>query len=178
MAYEKDLQLSAKFAYHLNKLGMLDSLVVSYQNFRDTQNAPFEMKDKRIAIQSTFKGLCELYASRGFDQDKLITSSEILKEAKEIVKEFWDDDNEAWQKRPETESTKMVTEKIDKIQTEKDKNKKTYVIDIKGKGKVKDFHAECFADSKEQAYDIILKQHPGLANSSKSAVTKIIKLKK
>ena len=176
--YEKDLQLSAKFAYHLNKLGMLDALVISYQNFRDTQNAPFEVKDKRIAIQSTFKGLCELYASRGFDGDKLITSSQILKEAKNIVDEFWSDGVETWEKRPETESTKMVTEKVEKIKKEQDKNKKDYVIDIKGKGDIKDFHAECSADSKEKAYDIILKQYPGLGKSPKSAVIKIIKLKK
>lgn len=176
MAYEKDLQLSAKFAYHLNKLGMLDALVVSYQNFRDSQNAPFIMKDKRVAIQSTFNDLCVLYASKGNDK---ITSSEILKEAKEIVNEFWNDSNEeVWEKRPESESTKMVTEKIVDIKKEQDKNKKIYTIDIPGKGNVKDFHAECSADSKEKAYEVMLKQHPGLKGSPKSAVIKIIKLKK
>ena len=173
--YEKDLQLSAKFAYFLNQQGMLDALVISYQTFREQQNYPFELKEKRIAVQAVFKGLCELYASRGFDEKKLITSDKILKETKEVVKKFWDLKEETWEKRPEKESTKMVTEKIEKIKEEQSKNKKLFILDIKGKGKGNDFHAECAADSKENAYKLLVAKFPALKKQKKETVIKTIK---
>lgn len=185
--YEKDLSLSPKFSYFLNRQGMLDALVIAYQTFREQQNFPFEIKEKRIATQAVFKGLCELYASRGFDEKKPITSKDILEEANEIVDNIWKNgEGEMWQKRPETESGKMVKEKIkeEKGKAIKEENEKkdgkTYTIDIKGdedKG-ISDFHAECSANSKAEAYEILLKENPGLEKSPKSAVTKIIKLKK
>ena len=174
MSYEKDLQLSAKFAYFLNQAGQLDALVIAYQTFREGQNYPFELKDRRIAVQSVFKGLCELYASRGFTEKDLITSKKILEEAKGIVKEIWDTKEKDWEKRPEKESTKMVMEKLEKAK--KDLTK-TYVLDIKGAKGAKDFHAEYNAEDKEMAYKLMLKGFPGLKKSSKSAVLKNIKEK-
>lgn len=176
--YEKDLQLSAKFAYFLNQQGMLDALVISYQTFREQQNFPFELKERRIAVQAVFKGLCELYASRGFDEKKLITSDKILEEAKEVVKKFWDLKEETWEKRPEKESTKMVTEKIEKVKKEQSKNKKLFVLDIKGNGKTKDFHATCATDSKEDAYKILVAKFPTLKKQKKETVIKTIKEEK
>jgi len=173
--YEKDLQLSAKFAYFLNQTGQLDALVVAYQGFREAQNFPFELKERRIATQAVFKGLCELYASRGFNKEDLKSSDEILKEAKEIVKNIWDTKEEIWEKRPEKESTKMVTEKIEKTKKEQSKNKKLFVLDIKGKGKGKDFHAVCAADSSEEAYKILVGKFPALEKQKKETVIKTIK---
>lgn len=175
MSYEKDLTLSPKFSYYLNQQGMLDALVIAYQTFREQQNYPFELKEKRIAVQAVFKGLCELYASRGFDEKKLITSDKILEEAKEVVKKFWDLKEETWEKRPEKESTKMVTEKIEKVKKEQSKNKKLFVLDIKGKGEAKGFHAVCAADSKENAYEILVKKFPALKKQKKETVIKTIK---
>ena len=176
--YEKDLTLSPKFSYFLNQTGQLDALVVAYQTFREQQNYPFELKEKRIAVQAVFKGLCELYASRGFDEKKLITSDKILEEAKEIVKKFWDTKEETWEKRPEKESTKMVTEKIKAEKEKTDKDKKLFVLDIKGKGKAKDFHAVCAADSKEEAYEALVGKYPALKKQKKEVVIKTIKLEK
>ena len=176
--YEKDLTLSPKFAYHLSQTGQLDALVVAYQAFRESQNFPFELKDKRIAIQSVFKGLCELYASRGFDKKNLKSSGEILGEAKGIVENIWDTNEKTWEKRPEKESTKMVEEKI-KVEKEKiDKDKKLFVLDIKGKGKAKDFHAVCAADSEEEAYEALVGKFPALKKQKKEVVIKTIKLEK
>jgi len=178
MSYEKDLTLSPKFSYFLNQTGQLDALVIAYQTFREQQNYPFELKEKRIAVQAVFKGLCELYASRGFDEKKLITSDKILEEAKEIVKKFWDLKEETWEKRPEKESTKMVEKKI-KVEKEKiDKNKKLFVLDIKGGGKAKDFHATCATDSKENAYEILVEKFPALKKQKKETVIKTIKEEK
>ena len=113
MTYTKDLELSAKFAHFLNQQGMLDSLVIAYQSFRESQNFPFELKEKRIATQAVFKGLCEFYASRGFKGEKLVSSDEILKEAREIVENIWKTDPVVWEKRAEKESTKMVEKNLD-----------------------------------------------------------------
>lgn len=176
--YNKDLHISPKFAYHLNKQGMLDALVIAYQAFRETQNFPFEIKERRIAVQAVFKGLCELYASRGFKEENLISSKEILKEAKEIVEKIWTLDEKMWERKPEKESTKMVTEKIEGLKKEQNKDKKTFILDIKGQGKAKDFHVESMAKTKEEAYQAMLKEYPGLEKSTKSAVIKRIKLKK
>jgi len=173
----RDLYISPKLAYFLNRQGMLDALIIAYQAFREQQNYPFEIKDKRIAIQSVFKGLCELYASRGFDEKKLITSEEILEEANRIVEEIWQPKEKMWEKRPETESGKMVKEKIDEEKKKAEKNKKTYIIDIKGNEESLDFHAECQAESKQEAYEILLEKYIGLGKSSKAAVIKKIKLK-
>lgn len=177
----RDLEISPKFAYFLNKQGMLDALVIAYQSFREQQNFPFAIKEKRIAKQAVFKGLCELYASRGFDEKELITSKEILKEVDEVVSSIWNEKESLWNKREKTESGKMVEETIikqkEKIE-EVNKNKKTYTIDIKGGEDIPDFHAECLADSKEEAYEILIKENPGLKKSTKSAVAKIIKIKK
>jgi len=178
MTYSKDLDLSPKFAHFLSEQGMLDSLVIAFQSFREAQNYPFELKDKRIATQAVFKGLCEFYASRGFKDDKLVSSKEILEEAKEVVENIWKTESKTWEKRPEKESTKMVEKKIEKEKKEQDKDKKTYTLDIKGDNKVSDFHTECLAKTKEEAYEIMVKEHPGLGKSSKSAIIKIIKLNK
>jgi len=67
------LYLSAKFAAYLLHKGMLDPLTLAYQEFLERQNFPFELKEKRIAVQAVFKGLCELYASRGFKEEDLIS---------------------------------------------------------------------------------------------------------
>jgi len=182
----RDLELSAKFAYFLNRQGMLDALVIAFQTFREQQNFPFEIKEKRIATQAVFKGLCELYASRGFDEKKLTTSKDILAEANVVVEDIWNNGKgKMWEKRPETESGKMVKEKIEEekekiVKEEKkiEKDKKVYTIDIKGNGETVDFHAECSANSKTEAYEVMLKEYPGLGKSAKSAVIKIIKLKK
>lgn len=176
--YEKDLHLSPKLAYFLNQQGMLDALIVAYVTFREQQNYPFELKEKRIAVQAVFKGLCELYASRGFDQKELISSDKILEEARGIVKKFWDSKEETWEKRPEKESTKMVTEKIEKTKKEQSKDKKLFVLDIKGKGEMKDFHALCAADSKEEAYEALVEKYPTLKKQKKEVVIKTIKLEK
>lgn len=173
--YEKDLHLSPKFAYFLNQQGMLDALVISYQTFREQQNFPFELKEKRTAVQVVFKGLCEFYASRGLDEKKLITSDKILEDAKEVVKKFWDLKEETWEKRPEKESTKMVTEKIEKVKKEQGKGKKLFVLEIKGKGEANDFHAECATDSKENAYKLFVAKFPALKKQKKETVIKTIK---
>lgn len=174
----QDLHLSPKFAYFLGQQGMLDPLVTAFQTFREAQNYPFELKDKRIATQAVFKGLCEFYASLGFKEGKLVSSEDILKEAKEVVENIWKAESKTFEKRPEKESTKMVEEKIEKINKEQDKDKKLYTIDIAGKGESPDFHAECLAKTKAEAYEIMIKQHPGLGKSKESAVLKIIKIKK
>ena len=72
----------------------------------------------------------------------------------------------------------MVEEKIDKINKEQNKDKKTYILDIAGKGESPDFHTECLAKTKTEAYEIMIKQHPGLGKSKESAVLKLIKIKK
>jgi len=170
--YNKDLYLSPKFAYYLSQIGQLDPLVVAYQTFREMQNYPFELKDKRIAIQSVFKGLCELYASRGFNKEDMKSSKEILEESKAIVENIWSKKEKDWEKRPEKESTKMVMEKIKKT---KKGLTKTYVLDIKRAKGQKDFHIECQSENKEDAYNVMLKENPGLEKSAKSAVLKKIK---
>ena len=177
----------------------MDALVTAFQKFRDQQNFPFILKEKRIAVQAVFKGLCELYASRGFDEKKLITSDKILDESKRIVDRFWDMKEENWEKRPEKESGKMVADKVEKIKKEQvekqkepdvpdtkenvkaeqvEKQKKLYVLDIKGKGKAKDFHALAAADSKEEAYEALIQKYPALKKQKKETVIKTIKEEK
>ena len=176
----RDLQISPKFAYFLNRQGMLDALIIAYQTFREQQNFPFEIKEKRIAVQAVFKGLCELYASNESFKKNPFNSKDIFKEANEIVNELWEEKEKLWNKRPETESGKMVQELINeekkKIENN-NKDKKTYIIDVKGNKIQPDFHGECVAKSKTKAYKILLEKYPGLAKSQKTSVIKLIKLK-
>jgi len=86
---EKDLYLSPKFADFLADRGMLKALVNAYRQFREKENYPFEIENKRIMKQSVFKGLCEFYASQGFDKE--ISIKDIIRETEEVVEKLFEE---------------------------------------------------------------------------------------
>ena len=60
--YSSDLHLSPKFANYLAQRGMLDALINGLKLYRDYQNYPYVLAQKRIIKQSVFKALCEYHA--------------------------------------------------------------------------------------------------------------------
>jgi hypothetical protein len=61
--YSQDLTLSAKFSNYLAKIGILEPLINCLKQYRDHQNYPFVLSQKRIIKQSVFKALCEYYSN-------------------------------------------------------------------------------------------------------------------
>ena len=56
----RDLYLSAKFADYLREIGLLEPLVNALKIYREKQNFPFELKDKRIIKQALAKPYADL----------------------------------------------------------------------------------------------------------------------
>ena len=86
-----DLQLSAKFANYLAKLGMLEPLVNGLKLFREYQNYPFVLAQKRIIKQSVFKALCEYYVG-GAKKPKVDT---LLDKVEQIAEKIYGEDRSA-----------------------------------------------------------------------------------
>lgn len=106
-----DLYLSAKFADYLRNIGMLEALVNALKIYRERENYVFQLQDMRIIKQSVFKGLCEFYASQGFNKE--VDIEKILQETEEVAKRLYGE-------RPKSVSEEITTEiKKRKVQKRK-----------------------------------------------------------
>jgi len=158
------LSISPKFALFLKEKKLLTPLVNSLKIFMEQQNYPFYLKDQRIVKQSVFKAIAELYSQKSEipDVDKL------AEETEKITKRLMED---TLKKKDDSETVELDFEA-----PEQEDNLKSYELELKTLNKTFQFQAK--AKNKEEAYTILLKRHPGLKKSSKSAILKKIKIKK
>lgn len=90
----KDLRISAKFAHHLARLGMLMPLVNALRAFRDRENYPFYLEQKRIIKQAVLKAIgnekltLQKISSEKF-QKKLDEVADQIYGTKEKTREQW-----------------------------------------------------------------------------------------
>mgnify|MGYP001560363573 CR=1 FL=1 len=118
------LYLSPEFAYRLSKIGMLEALIHEYRKFKEDNNYPFELNDKRIIRQTIFKGLCDYYGNIG----KKTTIEQILKQIDKIADEIYGE-------KPKNtaeitmEELREYQEKIKKNQEEKTAEEKIPIIE-------------------------------------------------
>jgi len=76
-----DLYFSPKFANYLREIGMLEALINALKIFRERENYPFELEQRRIVKQAVFKGLCDYYGKGA----KKPSVEQILKRTEEIA---------------------------------------------------------------------------------------------
>lgn len=86
-----DLYLSPKFAHYISKIGMLEPLINSLKEYREHQNFPFVLAQKRIIKQSVFKALCEYHAGTA-KKPKIDT---LLAKTEEIAEKIYGKDPSA-----------------------------------------------------------------------------------
>jgi len=77
--------------YFENKKGIsVDALVEALKSFEEQYYYPMQLQDKRIAMQSNFKALCEFYATASLNKE--ISADDIWNEAKQKTQEMFKDD--------------------------------------------------------------------------------------
>ena len=103
----RDLYLSAKFADYLREIGLLEPLVNALKIYREKQNFPFELKDKRIMKMAIFKGLTDYYGQA----KKKPSVEKILKRTEEITERLYG------KEKPKTVGEEVV-EKSEKTKEE------------------------------------------------------------
>jgi len=80
-----DLYLSAKFSDYLREIGMLEALINALKIYREKENYPFELKDKRIMKMAIFKGLCDYFSGN----PKKPTVEKILERTEQIAERLY-----------------------------------------------------------------------------------------
>ena len=79
-----------KLLYFLGDKGGLpvDALAEKIRKFEENYYTPIRLQDKRIAMQSNFKALCEFYATASLNKE--ISADDIWKEAKQKTEEMFE----------------------------------------------------------------------------------------
>lgn len=67
----------------------LDSLAEKITKFEEQYYYPVQLQDKRIAMQSNFKALCEFYATASLSKE--VSANDIWQEAKQKTEEMFSD---------------------------------------------------------------------------------------
>lgn len=113
-----DLYLSPKFAEHLAHQGMLQPIVNALKQYREKQNFPFVLAQKRIIKQAVFKALCDLYSGSA----KKPKADTILKTAESVADRIYGKDpssaSEEIMKQLKVEKEKTAEEKPSKKEKE------------------------------------------------------------
>ena len=80
-----------KLLYFLGDKGGLpvDALAEKIKKFEEQYYYPVQLQDKRIAMQSNFKALCEFYATASLSKE--ISADDIWEEAKKKTEEMFKD---------------------------------------------------------------------------------------
>ncbi len=110
----EEFNLSPKFLVWLEKRKNIDPeiLTEAYKKYREEQNYPFLLQDMRIAMQSNFKGLCQVYATMSLNEK--ISTDEIWEEArKKTIEMFKDKFFEENKEKKYKDMTEEEKEKID-----------------------------------------------------------------
>jgi len=108
----RDFHYYLKLAAHLQKDGILFPLVYSLEKFREKENYPLELEQKRIMRQSIFSSLCNDNAGR-VKEDKL-SREELVKLACEITDVFYSEGEEL------KGSQKIAQEIVEDLKKEKE----------------------------------------------------------
>ncbi len=86
-----DTKILKLINYFENKKGIsVDALVDAIKSFEEQYYYPVQLQDKRIAMQSNFKALCEFYATASLSKE--ISADEIWQEAKQKTQEMFSND--------------------------------------------------------------------------------------
>lgn len=90
-----------KLLYFLGDEGGIpvEALAEKIRKFEENYYTPIRLQDKRIAMQSNFKALCEFYATASLNKE--ISADDIWKEAKQKTEEMFKDSFFEKEKRPE-----------------------------------------------------------------------------
>jgi len=80
-----------KLLYFLGDKGGLpvDALAEKIKKFEEQYYYPVQLQDKRIAMQSNFKALCEFYATASLSKE--VSANDIWQEAKQKTEEMFSD---------------------------------------------------------------------------------------
>lgn len=80
-----------KLLYFLGDKGGLpvDALAEKIKKFEEQYYYPVQLQDKRIAMQSNFKALCEFYATASLSKE--VSADDIWEEAKKKTEEMFSD---------------------------------------------------------------------------------------
>ncbi len=80
-----------KLLYFLGDKGGLpvDALAEKIKKFEEQYYYPVQLQDKRIAMQSNFKALCEFYATASLSKE--VSANDIWQEAKKKTEEMFSD---------------------------------------------------------------------------------------
>lgn len=80
-----------KLLYFLGDKGGLpvDALAEKIKKFEEQYYYPVQLQDKRIAMQSNFKALCEFYATASLSKE--VSADDIWQEAKQKTEEMFSD---------------------------------------------------------------------------------------
>ena len=85
-----DTKILKLINYFENKKGIsVDALVDAIKSFEDQYYYPVQLQDKRIAMQSNFKALCEFYATASLSKE--VSADDIWEEAKKKTEEMFSD---------------------------------------------------------------------------------------
>jgi len=81
-----------KLLYFLGDEGGIpvEALAEKIRKFEENYYTPIRLQDKRIAMQSNFKALCEFYATASLSKE--ISADEIWQEAKQKTQEMFSND--------------------------------------------------------------------------------------
>ncbi len=81
-----DTKILKLINYFENKKGIsVDALVDAIKSFEEQYYYPVQLQDKRIAMQSNFKALCEFYATASLSKE--VSADDIWEEAKKLEEE-------------------------------------------------------------------------------------------
>lgn len=107
------MNIDIKFAEYLQRKGLLEPLIDTYREWREAENYPFQLQDKRIIFQSVFKSLCELNATKSLNEE--VSIDEIVSQAKAIT----DDVMKEYGQNIKEKISNDVIERLEKIKQEK-----------------------------------------------------------
>lgn len=119
-----DLHLSPKFANYLRSKGQLEALVNSLKQFRERQNYPFELKDKRIIRQSLGKIYGEILGKLSFSGEVKNVKKEFQEIKKFLLEEIEKDVDRVYGVKPKTTGQEILEEATKESKKEFEKIKK------------------------------------------------------
>jgi len=119
----KDLQLSAKFANYLSKVGLLEPLVNALKIYREKENYIYELESKRIIRQSLAKPYADILGKLSFGGDLEKTKKE-FSQLKEILLEAIEKDaGRIYGEKPKTVGEEITMEMLKKAKANQEKKK-------------------------------------------------------
>lgn len=119
------LEFSPEFSQYLESKGILEALNWAHREFKEHQNYPYELQDKRIIKQSLIKSYSELMGHLFFTDNIEDTKNNFLKIKTFLLEEAEKDAERIYGNMPKVkeEFFEILQKQIDKKQAQKETKK-------------------------------------------------------